>query len=164
MPRVTHIVPALFDPTEGILGGAERYALELARHMAREVPTTLVSFGDGARDATDGPLTIRVHGPAYRIRGQRANPFAWSVLGEAARADVVHCHQQHIVASSAMAAACRLRGTRVFVSDLGGGGWDISGYLSTDAWYHGHLHLSEYSKTIAGHARLPRAHVIGGGV
>src|SRR5436190_1327266 len=122
MPRVTHVVPALFDPAEGVLGGAERYALELARAMARETPTTLVSFGDRPRVERDGPLTVRVLGPAHRVRGQRANPFTWSLLGEGTRADVVHCHQQHIVASSAMAAVCRVSGTRVFVSDLGGGG------------------------------------------
>ena len=41
-PRVVHIVPALFGPG-GIVGGAERYACELARHMAHAVPTTLVT-------------------------------------------------------------------------------------------------------------------------
>jgi glycosyltransferase involved in cell wall biosynthesis len=52
----------------------------------------------------------------------------------------------------------------VFVSDLGGGGWDVSAYVSTDRWFHGHLHLSEYSRRIHGHATLARARVIGGGV
>jgi glycosyltransferase involved in cell wall biosynthesis len=50
------------------------------------------------------------------------------------------------------------------VSDLGGGGWDVSGYVSTDGWYHAHLHISEYSRRIFGHARFERAHVILGGV
>lgn len=164
MPRVTHVVPALFDPADGVLGGAERYALELARAMAREAPTTLVSFGDRPREERDGSLTVRVLGPAHRVRGQRSNPFTWSLLSEVTRAEVVHCHQQHIVASSAMAVACRVCGTRVFVSDLGGGGWDVSGYVSTDSWYHGHLHLSDYSRHVAGHEGKAWAHVIGGGV
>ena len=43
-PRVLHIVPALFGADDGIVGGAERYTLELARFMAEEVPTTLVTF------------------------------------------------------------------------------------------------------------------------
>ena len=42
-PRVLHVVPALFAREGGIVGGAERYALELARHMAERVPTTLVN-------------------------------------------------------------------------------------------------------------------------
>ncbi|MHC4767270.1 MAG: glycosyltransferase family 4 protein, partial [Planctomycetota bacterium] len=39
-----------------------------------------------------------------------------------------------------------------------------SGYLSTDGWYHGHLHISQYSRRVFGHAEHPRAHVILGGV
>jgi glycosyltransferase involved in cell wall biosynthesis len=50
------------------------------------------------------------------------------------------------------------------VTDLGGGGWDISGYVSTDHWFQGHLHISEYSRKIFGHESLKRAHVISGGV
>jgi glycosyltransferase involved in cell wall biosynthesis len=52
----------------------------------------------------------------------------------------------------------------VFVSDLGGGGWDLSAYLNTDPWFHGHLHLSEYSRRVFGHEHDASAHVIGGGV
>ena len=48
--RVLHVVPALFGADDGIVGGAERYALELARHMADEVPTRLVAFGDRERE------------------------------------------------------------------------------------------------------------------
>ena len=35
---------------------------------------------------------------------------------------------------------------------------------STDRWYHGHLHISEYSRQVFGHVSNPRAHVIYGGV
>jgi glycosyltransferase involved in cell wall biosynthesis len=52
----------------------------------------------------------------------------------------------------------------VFATDLGGGGWDISAYVSTDRWFHGHLHISEYSRRISGHEDKPWARVILGGV
>jgi glycosyltransferase involved in cell wall biosynthesis len=156
-------VPALFGEG-GIYGGAERYALELARHMAERVPTTLVSFGPATRRFDDGPRRVVVLGPAWHVRGQRTNPLHAGLLREIAGADVVHCHQQHIVTSSLAALVCRLSGRRVFVSDLGGGGWDVSGYVSTDRWYHGHLHLSEYSRAVAGHAKNASARVILGGV
>ena len=145
---VLHIVPALFGGSDGILGGAERYALELARHMADEVPTTLVSFGEKDRHESIGRLSVRIIGNPWYVKGQRSNPVALSLLGELLKSDVVHCHQQHILVSSLSALACRLSGRKVFVSDLGGGGWDISAYLSTDRWYHGHLHISEYSRKI----------------
>jgi glycosyltransferase involved in cell wall biosynthesis len=164
LPRVVHIIPALFDEGDGVIGGAERYALELARQMAQEVPTTLVSFGQRERRETVGALCIRVLGGARYVRGQRTNPVAPALLRELRAADVVHCHQQHVLASSIAALFCRLSGRRVFVSDLGGGGWDISGYVSTDRWYHGHLHISRYSRHVFGQADEPRAHVIWGGV
>jgi glycosyltransferase involved in cell wall biosynthesis len=59
---------------------------------------------------------------------------------------------------------CRATGRRVFVSELGGGGWDVSAYISTDRWFHGHLHLSDYSRRIFGHEGKPWARVISGGV
>ena len=162
-PRVVHLAPALFGPG-GLIGGAERYALELARHMAERVETRLVVFGDAPSVTANGPLTVQVIGPARHVRGQRSNPFSWQIVGALAGADVVHCHQQHIVATSLAAIASRLRGQCVFCTDLGGGGFDISGYVSTDRLFHGHLHISEYSRHVFGHDGLPAAHVIYGGI
>ena len=140
--NVVHIVPALFGPN-GVVGGAERYALELARQMADRVPTTLVTFGDEQREEQIGALQVQTIGNAWFVRGQRTNPFSLEVFRELWGADVVHCHQHHVLVSSAAAAWCRLTGKRVFVSDLGGGGYDVSAYVSTDSWFHGHLHLSQ---------------------
>ena len=162
-PRVVHVVPALFGPG-GVTGGAERYALELARHMAAITPTRLVSFGDEERRETFGTLEARVLGRPWYVRGQRNNPMAWRLFRELAWAQVIHCHQQHVLASSLAAGYARLTRRRVFATDLGGGGWDLSAYCSTDRWFHGHLHISEYSRKVFGHANFPRAQVILGGV
>lgn len=161
--KILHVVPALFG-AGGVVGGAERYAIELARHMAEVAPTTLVSFGDVERRERVGRLDVRVLGGPWYVRGQRTNPVSPRLLAEVLRAGVVHCHQQHVLSSSLAAALCRATGRRVFVSDLGGGGWDVSAYVSTDRWYHGHLHISEYSRRQAGHEGSERAHVIMGGV
>jgi glycosyltransferase involved in cell wall biosynthesis len=161
--KVLHIVPALFSP-DGVIGGGERYALELAKHMARYTPTKLIAFGDTDHTQTIGALAVRVIGNSWYVRGQRTNPVSLSLLAEIRRADVVHCHQQHVLASSITAFFCRLTGRHVFVSDLGGGGWDISTYLSTDRWYDGHLHISDYSRRYFGHSMNSSAHVISGGV
>src|SRR5271163_2883167 len=162
--RVIHIVPALFDANDGVIGGGERYVLELARNMAEEVPTRLVTFGRENRYEHVGKLDIRIIGQPWHVRGQNSNPFALATIGELRKAEVVHCHQQHVLTSSFAAALCRLSGRKVFVTDLGGGGWDISAYVSTDLWYHGHLHISEYSRRCYGHETNPHAHVILGGV
>lgn len=162
--RVLHIVPALFGADDGIFGGAERYALELARHMARQMPTTLLTFGDRERHETLDSLRIHVIGKPWYVRNQRSNPISLSLIGELRKADVVHCHQQHILASSLSALLCRLSGRSVFVSDLGGGGWDISAFVSTDRWFHGHLHISEYSRKVFGQLGKPWSYVVLGGV
>lgn len=162
--RVLHIVPAFFDENNGIVGGGERYALELARHMADQVSTRLVAFGPRDRSERRGNLEVRVIGHPWKVRGQAGNPFSLAVIGELRKARIVHCHQQHILTSSFAAAFCRATGRKVFVSDLGCGGWDISAYLSTDSWYHGHLHLSEYSRHVFGHDGMRNSHVILGGV
>ena len=161
--HVTHLVPAPFDPEDGVLGGAERYSFELARHMAERVPTELVTFGARARCATAGALRITVLEARY-VRGQRSNPISAALWRALSPASVVHCHQQHVLASSLSALAARTRGRRVFATDLGGGGFDVSGYISTDRWYHGHLHVSEFSRRVAGHEGSARARVILGGV
>lgn len=161
--NVCHIVPAPFG-SGGVVGGAERYALELARHMASRVSTTLVTFGEEAREEQVGSLRVKTVGNAWHVRGQRTNPFSLNIFNALHDADVVHCHQHHVLVSSVVAAWCRLTGRRVFVTDLGGGGWDVSAYVSTDGWFNGHLHLSEYSRRVYAHAGNPRAHVVGGGV
>ena len=161
--RVVHVVPALFGEG-GIFGGAERYAHELARHMADRTPTRLVTFSEAPARQDVGQLDVQVLGPAWRVRGQRFNPFHPGLVRHLAWADVVHCHQRAIVASSFSAAFCRATGRSVFVSDLGGGGWDVSAYVRTDRWFHAHLHISEYSRSLAGHAGWDRARVVYGGV
>ena len=163
-PRVVHIVPALFDLNDGVVGGAERYALELARHMAQATPTTLLTFGEKERRETLGQLKIHVLGNPWYVRGQRTNPFSLRMLHEMKNADTVHCHQQHKVASSVAAIACRLTNRPVVVTSHGGGGWDISAFISTDCWFKAHLHVSEYSRRIFGQAKNNWASVILGGV
>lgn len=164
---VLHVVPALFDDNGahgGVTGGAERYVLELARHMADHVPTRLVTFGARPRTVRIGALDIRVLGNAWHVRGQRSNPFAPALLGEVLDANIIHCHQNHTVAGSMSAILARLTRRKVFATDLGGGGWDLSSYVSTDDLFHGHLHISKYSRHISGHDARANAHVIWGGV
>ena len=62
--NVCHIVPAPFGGG-GVVGGAERYALELARHMASRVSTTLVTFGEEPREEQVGPLRVEILGNAW---------------------------------------------------------------------------------------------------
>jgi glycosyltransferase involved in cell wall biosynthesis len=161
---VVHVTPALFGQ-EGVFGGAERYSLELARHMASMTPTRLVTFGDRPRRyTTPEGLSIQVLGPAWYVRGQRFNPVHPGLIRAVASADVIHCHQPHTLAAELAALLARVSGRRVFASNLGGGGWSFSTHLNTDRLFHGHLHISRYSQEILGHRGRSHTDVIYGGV
>lgn len=162
--RVTHLTPALFG-REGMFGGGERFAFELARHMALVVPTTLISFGERSeRFSTPEGLKVQVLGPAKKVRGQATNQLHPGLVRAVAGADVVHCHQTHTLAAELASLLGRLSGRRVVTTDLGGGGWGFSGYMRTDSWFHAHLHISGYSRINAGHAGRAHTAVIYGGV
>ena len=163
-PRVVHLSPMAFG-ARGLFGGGERYALELARHMAEVVPTRLVTFADRPRRERIGKLEVFTLGSPWYVRGQRINPLHPGVVRHIGWASVIHCHQRFVLISTLAAALGRLAGRKVFATDLGGGGWDISGYLpAVQRLYHGFLHISEYSRRTAGPDAEARARVILGGV
>ncbi len=156
--------PALFG-AKGVYGGGERYATELARAVAHEAGrATLYAAADRDVDWCEGALRIVTRRPWALVRGQRANPLPRGLWPLIAEADVVHCFQQHIVLTSAAAAEARLHAVPAFCTDLGGGGWDISGYVDTSDWFAGQLHLSRYAAQVAGRDGDPRDAVLYGGV
>lgn len=163
LPRVLHLVPAPFSD-EGVIGGAERYALELAKSMAHQTPTTLVTFGNKTHREKVGPLQVVMLKTRRYIKGQALNPWTPALLPQLWRADVVHCHQYRIIPASLAAIFCRLTGKKCFASDLGGGAWDFSAFVPTERWYRGHLHISQYSRAVHGQQDKAWAHVIMGGV
>lgn len=163
MPRILHLVPALFGE-KGVYGGAERYAFELARAMSERVPVTLAAFGRKDETFYEGQLRVRVIAGAWRVRGQEHNQISARLLPEFLRADVIHCHQRYLLVSTLAAGLGRLTRKRVFATDLGAGGWDIGNYIPTDSWFRAHLHISAYSRDVAQHAPGVKSRVIYGGV
>jgi alpha-maltose-1-phosphate synthase len=146
--NVLHVIPALFDDHDRVGGGAERYALELARHMGERVPTRLLTFGSRDRIIHRWGLPIRILGGAHYLNGHPFDPVHPAMLAEFAAADVIHCHQ-HVGASRIAAAFGRLRGQRVFCTDHGGGAWDITARLRLQRLFSAHLHVSEFSRRIS---------------
>ncbi len=156
--------PALFGE-EGVYGGGERYALGLARAVARELGGGgLRATGTRTRELREGPLRIVVRQPRFFVRSQTQNPFPRGLWPEVAAADVVHCFQQHIALTSVALLMARGRGIPVFATDLGGGGWDISSYVDTSRWFTGFLHLSAFAAKVAGREAEPRDAVLLGGI
>jgi alpha-maltose-1-phosphate synthase len=162
-PRVTHVVPALFG-SEGLIGGGERYPLELARAMAARVPTRLLTFGARPRRERIGDLEIEVIRnwiPRGRFTVDPINP---AMIARLRDADIIHYHQTHTMMSSLALLYARSAGTPIYTTNLGGGGIALHHLLDVSRWYDGHLHCSEFSRVAFQQNDLPTARVILGGV
>lgn len=158
--KVVHVTPTYFAP-ESILGGGERFAEELARAMAERAEVKLVSFGPRAFRDSPQPGYERVILKS-RTRDPMT-PFAAGLFRELRGADVIHCHQFFVLPTFLAAAFGRLQGSRVFVSDLGGGGWTPGYQIDVTRWIEAHLPISEYAaRGLPGKNRRHR--VIYGGV
>ncbi len=161
--KVVHVTPTYFS-SESVLGGGERFAEELARAMADKPEATevkLVSFGPRALRERPKPGYERVILESWTR--DRMTPFSPRLWPELAGADVIHCHQLFVFPTFLAALSGRLRGSRVFVSDLGGGGWTPGYQIDATRWIAAHLPISEYAaRSLPGRNRRHR--VIWGGV
>lgn len=161
--KVVHVSPTYFAP-ESALGGGERFAEELARTMADKpevIGVKLVSFGPRTLRERPKPGYERVILKSWTR--DRMTPFSPRLWRELAGADVIHCHQFFVLPTFLAAFAGRLRGSRVFVSDLGGGGWTPGYQIDATRWIAAHLPISEYAaRSLPGRNRRHR--VIWGGV
>jgi glycosyltransferase involved in cell wall biosynthesis len=161
--RVVHVSPTYFAP-ESFVGGGERFAEELAKAMARNGDVDhvkLVSFGPRALRAAPSPRFERVILRSWTRA--KMTPFSPRLCAELRGADVIHCHQYFVLPTFLAALQGKLQGSRVFVTDLGGGGWTPGYQIDQSRWITAHMPISEYAaRSLAGSNQLRR--VIHGGV
>jgi glycosyltransferase involved in cell wall biosynthesis len=143
-PRIVHVTPLSFGQ-DGMWGGGERYALELARHVARHAPTRLVTFGKRARRARLGELEIHVLPARARYRSHEVNPVSELLPLELLYGEVLHAHHYHSVVTNACVIQGRLAGKRVFVTDHNSGGRNFASKLRLHRWVNGLLAVSEFA-------------------
>lgn len=143
--RVMHVAPTAFGPS-GLLGGGERYPLELARALAQHVSCELLTFGKVASEYRVDKLRVRVLRPAGYLHGHPAHPLSSSLPRAIGSPDIVHVHQMRSVSSMLAAAAARVRRIPTAVTDHGlqAPGWTrlapslfdrfltVSGYSATE--------------------------------
>jgi glycosyltransferase involved in cell wall biosynthesis len=158
--RIIHVAPTPFG-AGGLLGGGERYPVELARALAAHADVELVTFGPRAGVVTDrSGLRVRTLRPAGHGRGHPAQPLAPQLLWALGGADVVHTHHTRSAPSRVAAVAARIRGQRLVTTDhgLGGGGW--LGLLP--ALFDRFLTVSRFSASVLG-VPAQRTRVVYGG-
>lgn len=158
--RIVHVAPTPFG-SGGLLGGGERYPVELARALTRYAEVELVTFGrhPGAVREESG-LRVRTLRPVGYARRHPVHPLAPRLPGVLAGADVVHTHHTRSAPSRVAAVAARLRGQRLVTTDhgLGGGGW--LGLLP--ALFDRFLTVSRFSASVLG-VPADRTRVVYGG-
>ncbi len=138
--KVLHVSPVAFpagaggptDPAaqDGIVGGGERYALELARAMAPLTETRLVTFGRPRREYL-GALEVRVLRPWRYVGRKRLGPVSPRLVLEIAQSDVVHCHQVHTFLADQCVLLGRLLRKPVYLTDHAGGDRHFNRRLGT---------------------------------
>jgi glycosyltransferase involved in cell wall biosynthesis len=109
--KVLQVSPVLFGD-RGSWGGGERYAVELARALAWEVPTRLLTVGSPERKGVvrDGELEIVTIPERVRWEGHELNALSEQLITQIAAADIVHVHQYNTALTTAcivVAAALR---------------------------------------------------------
>ena len=119
--KIVHITPTYFDDSS-IIGGGERYPMELASLMADIVDTTLVSFAPKRHSHKQGNLKIEIYPVKHLIHGNKSNPLAFRYLSSILSADIVHIHQINTLISDLSCLTASLFNKRAFVTDYGGGG------------------------------------------
>ncbi len=156
--RILHLSPSHFS-SDSVLGGAERYAYELARAMSVRAEVRFLTFGPKTGFEEDGNLKI------YQVKSFLTPAFFSQILW----ADVIHCHQIYRPETDAVILAGRLFGKKVFATDLGGlGRYSLAYHLPVLRWLTGFLPISVFGERLwvnQGRDRLPQLlKVIGGGV
>jgi glycosyltransferase involved in cell wall biosynthesis len=160
MLRICHVSPTYFAP-ESILGGGERFAEELARAMAARAEVKLVSFGRRASREQPGATYERVILRSWTR--DLMTPLSSALWEELRGMDVIHCHQYFVLPTFLAALQGFLQESRVFVSDLGGGGWTPGYQIDQSRWITAHLPISDYAaRSLPGRNQHHR--VIHGGV
>jgi glycosyltransferase involved in cell wall biosynthesis len=156
--RVVHVAPTPFGPG-GLLGGGERYPLELSRALTRHVDCTLLTFGPSPQTWREpSGLRVRVLRAFGHLRRHPAHPVAPQLPASLRDADLVHTHHLRSAPSRMAVLAAALAGQRRVTTDHGlGGGWGPVASL-----FERFLAVSRYSADVVG-APAARTRLIYGG-
>lgn len=122
-----------------MIGGGERYALELAKAMGKKETVRLMSFSDRAYAETKEGIEF------IYLKSFVCLNFLKQILW----ADVIHCHQFFFLSIDFAILLGKLLGKKVFVSDLGGASArSISYHIPLQKLVNSFLLISKYSKSL----------------
>ena len=162
--NVVHITPTYFSE-HSIIGGGERYPSELATWMARDVPTTLISFGPQRQSLRHGDLQLEIYPVRHLLHDSKTNPLSFRFLAETRHADIVHVHSIYTMVSDLACLAASFQRKPVFVTDYGGGGGrTLNNRLPVLQRYSGAVAYSLFGMDSLPPVLRAKGHLIKGGI
>jgi glycosyltransferase involved in cell wall biosynthesis len=129
--RLLTVSPSFFRG-DSIIGGGERYAVELSRALANYLDVEMVTFGARRETFNLDKLKVNVFPSIYNFFGVRTNPLNLEFLYRLPRFDIVHIFQNNTVTANLASIVGKAIGRRIIVSDLLGGHWNLKFYIDLD--------------------------------
>jgi glycosyltransferase involved in cell wall biosynthesis len=114
--KVIYLSPSYFDETS-VIGGAERYAMELASKVAKVADTTLISFSDKRQSSQKGQLKVELYPVRTFLKNNKSNPFSLRYLENLRGADIVHMHNIYIFTNDLSCLLAHSLGKKTYVTD-----------------------------------------------
>ena len=159
--KLAIVLPAYKADGINLLGGGERYAIQLASNLRRHADVTLVTFGprfmrrehEGIRHVILRALAPSVENPVP------VTNFFWRE-----RFDLIHAFQLRAASTSWLALWCRARRTPLVVTDVGGGGRSLMFRLRLYRLIPKFICISDFSRQLLPAEVRARATVVHGGV
>lgn len=142
--KVVYITPTYFS-SESILGGAERFAMELAKAMSRYVSTEIISFGQSNKiiHLSDN-LRLYI---LKKWNKDILNPFNPFFLRRLKGADIIHCLQYMIYPTKLAIIFAKVFKKKIFVTDTGLASPHPTWYFDWSRWIDRFLVISKFSAT-----------------
>ncbi|MBF0244285.1 MAG: glycosyltransferase family 4 protein [Planctomycetes bacterium] len=122
--KIAIIVPTFFKESS-VIGGAERYALELSRALSVQEDVELITFGKKNQTENKGRLTIRTIKTWWWVRSNNSNPFSLSFLSHLRDKDIIHSMQFNTIVAN-LAWFFRKASQPFLLTDLAGGGFNVN--------------------------------------
>lgn len=156
--RISHVLPAFYTKEqysfEGIsnIGGGERYAAELGLSISRFQDTTLITFGESDHEFKYKTLNIRIIkcAPFLRKFNGNANFICFKLFKILKNFDIIHTYQYYTDTTLFVCLFGILTRKKVFVTDLGFRGINISRYIPMKYLCDKVLILTAYEKQVLG--------------
>jgi glycosyltransferase involved in cell wall biosynthesis len=122
--RVILVTPTFFSRSS-VIGGAERFVTELCKALRKYVDCRIVSFRRSGDDEISAPEYLHTYRALWYLEGRKINPVSVGFIPELFDSDIIHCHQISTIVSNQCEVIGKLLRKKIFLTDLGGGGFSF---------------------------------------